>query len=85
MAAINAQLPQDIRIRRFALLFKELDPDDGEMTRTRKVRRLVVEERYGPLVEALFDQRPEIFLSASIVYQDGRSREMKGLIRIENA
>ncbi|MFZ5427631.1 MAG: AMP-binding protein [Thermodesulfobacteriota bacterium] len=80
---INAVLPEDIRVRRFALLFKEFDPDDGEMTRTRKVRRQVVEERYRTLAEALYDGRDGVDLSVSIQYQDGRTRGMSGPIRIE--
>jgi long-chain acyl-CoA synthetase len=85
LAGINAQLPPETRISRFALLFKELDADDGELTRTRKVRRQVVEERYAPLVAALFSGAAMIDLTAEIVYQDGRRRQMSGLIRIENA
>ncbi len=82
IARINATLPDNTRISRFALLFKELDPDDGELTRTRKVRRGVVEERYGPLVEALFTDAPRIDLRASISFQDGRVREMRGVINL---
>ncbi|WP_027190879.1 AMP-binding protein [Fundidesulfovibrio putealis] len=83
VARINAVLPADIRVRRFALLFKEFDPDDGEMTRTRKVRRQIVEERYQPLVEALFTSQEGVDLTVSIQYQDGRSRRMAGPIRLE--
>jgi len=83
VARINAVLPADIRVRRFALLFKEFDPDDGEMTRTRKVRRQIVEERYQPLVEALFTSQGDVGLTVSIQYQDGRTRRMAGPIRLE--
>ncbi|MFZ5810928.1 MAG: AMP-binding protein [Thermodesulfobacteriota bacterium] len=85
IARINATLPENTRISRFALLFKELDPDDGELTRTRKVRRGVVEERYAPLVEALFTDAPRIDLRASISFQDGRVREMRGVINLVTA
>ncbi|MBG0776076.1 MAG: AMP-binding protein [Desulfovibrionaceae bacterium] len=85
IAAVNATLPEATRIRRFALLYKELDADDGELTRTRKVRRATVGERYAPLIAALYDGSNEIDLAARIQYQDGRVREMRGRIRIADA
>ncbi|MDD3311700.1 AMP-binding protein [Pseudodesulfovibrio sp.] len=84
VARTNATLPEGTRIRRFCLLYKELDPDDGELTRTRKVRRAVVGERYGDLVEALYTDVCALNLRTEIVYQDGRTREMCGNIRIED-
>ncbi|MGE4299552.1 MAG: AMP-binding protein [Desulfovibrionaceae bacterium] len=80
--AINETLPEATRIERFALLFKELDADDGELTRTRKVRRATVEGRYGDLIAGLYSDRDEVRLAACIQYQDGRTREMCGSIRI---
>ncbi len=82
--AVNETLKEETRIRRFALLFKELDADDGELTRTRKVRRKVVGERYGELVEALFTEAGSLQLRAEIKYQDGSVREMQGELRLEN-
>ncbi|EPR31478.1 AMP-dependent synthetase and ligase [Alkalidesulfovibrio alkalitolerans DSM 16529] len=82
IAAINAQLPEAQRIRRFALLYKELDADDGELTRTRKVRRGVVSERYGALVEGLYSKASEVALKTEIQYQDGRVRGMSGTIAL---
>lgn len=79
---INAGLPETTRILRFALLFKELDADDGELTRTRKLRRRVVEERYGSLINALYGPEACVDLMAAIQYQDGRIREMCGNIAI---
>lgn len=79
---INAGLPATTRILRFALLFKELDADDGELTRTRKLRRRVVEERYGSLINALYGPEACVDLMAAIQYQDGRIREMCGNIAI---
>jgi long-chain acyl-CoA synthetase len=81
---INQTLPESTPIRRFALLFKELDPDDGELTRTRKVRRKTVTERYGRLIQALYQGDKEIGLQAQIKYQDGSVREMQGLIMIQD-
>jgi len=82
ITAINADLPETTRIRRFALLFKELDADDGELTRTRKLRRKVVQERYHHLIESLYGPDVCVDLTASIQYQDGRTREMCGSIQI---
>ncbi|MDD4952167.1 MAG: AMP-binding protein [Desulfovibrionaceae bacterium] len=81
---INQTLPEDTRIRRFALLYKELDADDGELTRTRKVRRKTIAERYARLIEALFSETRSLRLETEIKYQDGRVREMRGDIRIED-
>jgi long-chain acyl-CoA synthetase len=81
---INTSLPEATRIRRFALLYKELDADDGELTRTRKVRRGTISERYGALIEALYtDACALLTLEMEIQYQDGRVRQMCGDIRIE--
>jgi long-chain acyl-CoA synthetase len=60
------------QIRRFLVLHKELDADDGELTRTRKVRRGFIAERYAPLVEALYSNADRAHISAAITYEDGR-------------
>ncbi len=80
--AINTTLPEATRIRRFTLLFKELDADDGELTRTRKVRRTVIDERYADVVAALYASVDVVHLKTCIQYQDGRLREMCGSMRI---
>jgi len=80
---INATLPEKTRIKRFSLLFKELDADDGELTRTRKIRRKVVYERYQDLIDALYSPLEETMLKAEIVYQDGRKREISGRIKLK--
>jgi long-chain acyl-CoA synthetase len=77
VAKVNADLAGDSalarsQIHRFLVLHKELDADDGELTRTRKVRRGVVGERYRTLVEALFSDRPSIRVDAEVRYEDGR-------------
>lgn len=82
IAAINATLPEAVRIARFALLFKELDADDGELTRTRKVRRSVVAERYAEVVEALYAGGASVALTTCIRYQDGSAREMCGTLKL---
>ena len=60
------------QIRRFLILHKELDADDGELTRTRKVRRTVIAERYGELVAALFSDRDRVEVDALVTFEDGR-------------
>ncbi len=64
------------QIKRFLILHKELDADDGELTRTQKVRRGFIAERYGPLVSALYDGSEMVDISTEITYEDGR----KGLV-----
>ncbi|WP_203337732.1 AMP-binding protein [Nocardioides limicola] len=71
----NQDLPEAIRVRRFALLFKQLDPDDDEITRTRKVRRSVIDERYAELIAALERGDEVVTLTNTVTYQDGTSVE----------
>jgi long-chain acyl-CoA synthetase len=79
----NADLPEAARIRRFLLLHKELDADDGELTRTRKVRRNLVAQRYDEIVDALYGQRPVVEIETTIAYQDGRTALLKTTLRVE--
>ncbi|WP_019159362.1 AMP-binding protein [Brevibacterium senegalense] len=71
IATANQDLMERIRIRRFVLLHKQFDPDDDEITRTRKVRRNVVGQRYAPIIEALAAGREGVTITSSITYQDG--------------
>jgi long-chain acyl-CoA synthetase len=66
------------QIRRFLILPKELDADDGELTRTQKVRRRFIAERYAPLVEGLYSGAREAAISAEITYEDGRKGRLEG-------
>jgi long-chain acyl-CoA synthetase len=77
---INPTLQPGTGISRFALLFKELDADDGELTRTRKIRRKIIGERYAALIDALYDGTDTTDLCIAITYQDGSRREMTGSI-----
>ena len=81
VAQVNADLAGEemmarSQIKRFLVLHKELDPDDGELTRTQKVRRPFIAERYAPLIEALYDGSKEKYVETEVVFEDGR----KGLI-----
>ena len=70
------------QIRRFLILPKELDADDGELTRTQKVRRRFIAERYAPLVEGLFGGASEAAISAEVTFEDGRKGRLEGRARI---
>ncbi len=86
---VNASLAQDpmlsgCQIHRFLVLHKELDPDDGEMTRTRKVRRATVAERYKPLIDALYDGSTSIFADTEVTYEDGRKGSISATLEIRD-
>jgi long-chain acyl-CoA synthetase len=78
----NADLPEGARIRRFVLLHKQLDADDEELTRTRKVRRGTINARYGDVIEALFGDASEVSVSSTVTYQDGSTAEREVSLRI---
>ncbi|AUH64640.1 AMP-binding protein [Paracoccus zhejiangensis] len=73
------------QIHRFLVLHKELDPDDGEMTRTRKVRRSVINEKFADLVSALYDGSPTVYTETEVTYEDGRKGHIKATLQIEDA
>ena len=79
---VNADLPQGTRIRRFVLLHKELDPDDEEMTRTRKVRRKFVAEKYASIIQALYTDVNHVPVTSVITYQDGRKATIQAGLAI---
>jgi long-chain acyl-CoA synthetase len=79
----NADLPPAARIQRFLLLHKELDADDAELTRTRKVRRRFVAQRYDNIISALYSQSDHLEVETTITYQDGRSATLQTRLRIE--
>jgi len=79
---VNAMLPANARIVRFATLPKELDADDAELTRSRKLRREVIAERYGALIESLYDRSERCALTVSVVYQDGTVGVVRAGVRI---
>ena len=81
----NAGLPEAARIRRFMLLNKELDPDDNEITRTRKIRRRFVGEKYKAVIDALYGGRSDVELVADITFEDGRKSTIRSNVAIENA
>jgi long-chain acyl-CoA synthetase len=80
--AVNATLPAAQRISKFLLLYKELDADDGELTRTRKVRRAVINEKYGPIIDAIYAGKPEIDVDTVIRFQDGTTQRIRTTLRV---
>ena len=87
---VNADLVDDphlsgSQIHRFLILHKELDADDGELTRTRKVRRRIIAERYGDLIEALYDGRDEVHVEAEVTFEDGRKGKIVADLAIRDA
>jgi len=73
------------QIRRFLLLHKELDPDDQEITRTRKVRRGFIAQKYAALVEALYSTEHQVSVEAKVTYEDGRTGTVRADLRIHEA
>lgn len=84
---VNADLAKDAmlagaQIARFLILHKELDPDDDELTRTRKVRRAYIAEKYGTLIEALYAGRDEQFIETRVRFEDGREGSVSATLRL---
>ena len=75
----------DSQVHRFLILHKELDPDDDELTRTRKVRRGFVAEKYGVLIDALYSGKASQFIETQVKFEDGRSGKVSADLRIEEA
>ena len=80
---VNRDLPETTQIRKYVLLHKELDPDDDEITRTRKVRRALVAKKYADIIETLFSDARTAAVTAVVTYQDGRQATLKTDLRIE--
>jgi len=79
----NRDLPDVARVRKFVNLYKEFDPDDGELTRTHKLRRAFVEDRYQDIVEALYSEAEVIHMDTTITYEDGRTAKINTDLRIQ--
>ena len=86
---VNADLAGDLQlsssqIRRFLVLHKELDADDGELTRTRKVRRRIIAERYAPLIDALYSDVEVCHIDTDVIFEDGRRGQISADLRIDD-
>ncbi|WFU18994.1 long-chain fatty acid--CoA ligase [Bradyrhizobium sp. CB3481] len=80
--SVNATLPPAQRISRFLLLYKELDADDGELTRTRKVRRSVINEKYADIIDAIYAGKSDIPVDTVIRFQDGTTQRIRTTLRV---
>ena len=90
VAEVNRSLAADkvmagAQIKRFLILHKELDPDDGEITRTLKVRRGFIADRYSPLIKALYDGSSEADISTEVTFEDGRKGVLAARVKIRDA
>ncbi|MFB9268968.1 AMP-binding protein [Bradyrhizobium erythrophlei] len=89
VAEVNRSLVKEkvlagAQIRRFLILHKELDADDGELTRTQKVRRRFIAERYAPLLAALYDGSHEADISTEVTFEDGRKGTIAARVKIRD-
>ncbi|MGC2640765.1 MAG: AMP-binding protein [Pseudolabrys sp.] len=89
VAEVNRSLAEDkvmagAQIKRFLILHKELDADDGELTRTQKVRRSFIAERYAPLIKALYDGSKEAEISTEVTFEDGRKGTISARVKIRD-
>lgn len=90
IAQVNQDLAKDpelasSQVRRFLILHKELDADDGELTRTRKVRRRTIGDKYGPLIDALYSGADQVHAETEVTYEDGRKGTLSADLRIMEA
>ncbi len=83
-AAVNAKLPEGTRIRRFVNLHKEFDPDDGEVTRTRKLRRSVIDKHYADIIDAIYAGQDSVESVAQITYETGESGVLRRRLAIRD-
>ncbi len=80
--AVNRTLPPAARVRKYVLLHKEFDADEGELTRTRKLRRGLLGERYGDMIAAMYGDVDSVQVQAAVKYRDGREGVIKTAVRI---
>ena len=90
IAEVNKSVAADdmlagCQIHRFLVLHKELEADDGEMTRTRKVRRRIVEDKFADLIGALYADVSEIYTETEVTYEDGRKGKITATLAIRDA
>ncbi|MGD8988098.1 MAG: AMP-binding protein, partial [Syntrophobacterales bacterium] len=79
---VNRSLPEGARIKKFLLLYKELDPDDEELTRTKKVRRKFINEKYAKEIAGLYGDREALDIESVIRYQDGKTATLRTTLQV---
>jgi long-chain acyl-CoA synthetase len=82
MVRVNGYMPEGARVKKFVLLHKEFDPDEAELTRTRKLRRSFMEDRYKDLIEAVYSDKEHVVVEAPVTYRDGRKGSVTTHINI---
>ena len=81
---VNGYLPENARVHKFVLLHKEFDPDEAELTRTRKLRREFMEQRYKDMIEAMYGERDSVEVQAPVTYRDGRQGVVSTSIKVRS-
>jgi len=81
---VNGYLPEPARVQRFVLMHKEFDADEAELTRTRKIRREFMEERYKELIESMYNNGKDINVQAPVTYRDGRQGFVSTSIKVRD-
>jgi long-chain acyl-CoA synthetase len=81
---INSTLPPGTRVKKYVNLHKEFDPDEAELTRTRKLRKAFMEERYRELINAIYSDKTEVPIEAQVKYRDGRLGTIKTTLSIKS-
>ncbi|MCA9980554.1 MAG: hypothetical protein KDD89_06975, partial [Anaerolineales bacterium] len=81
---VNSSLPASGRVRRFVLMHKEFDADEAEMTRTRKLRRNFLYDRYHDMIDAIYHGRETIHVRAQVQYQDGSEGAIETEVHVMN-
>ncbi len=79
---VNETLTEHQRVRKFILLYKELDADDDELTRTRKVRRRFIDQKYADIIEAIYEGKDQIHIDTVIRYQDGKTSQLRTTLQV---
>lgn len=79
---VNQSLPDAQKINKFILLYKELDADDGELTRTRKVRRGVIADKYADIIGSLYSDKPHVDIDTVITFQDGSQSRIQTQLKV---
>ena len=82
VGTVNETLPDAQKIHKFVLLYKELDADDGELTRTRKVRRSVIAEKYGDIIDSLYNNDQVVDIDTLITFQDGSTSRIQTQLQV---
>jgi len=82
---VKTRLLAGSQVSRFLVLHKELDADDGELTRTNKVRRGFIADKYQPLVDGLYEGKTEQFIETVVKFEDGRTGSVSATLKISDA